>query len=125
MSKIMYIWISILVVSAVAAFVYWEHTSQDLQTRARPGTVPQNAVWKGGLDGGSFFKCEENGETSSVSCRVFNEFTGRVELSATYDISPLREEFRPWNIEAFYEKISGFDGRSIYLLGSHELTPVH
>lgn len=124
MSKIMYIGISLIVVSSVAVFVFWETTSQDSQTRARPETVPQSAIWKGGLDGGSFFRCEENRENSTVSCRVFNEFSGQVELSATYDLSTLEDEIQPWSIEAFYDKISGFDGRSIYLVGSHELTPV-
>lgn len=57
-----------------------------------------------------------------VTCAVFNDFSGHHDLTVRYKLSDLRTKVVPWSLAAFYEEISGFDGRHIYLLGSRVMT---
>jgi hypothetical protein len=40
--------------------------------------VPVQAVWAGGLDGGSFVTCEIEAVRKTNKCVVYNDFTGQV-----------------------------------------------
>jgi hypothetical protein len=44
----------------------------------RPPGVPSQAVWAGGLDGGSFILCDVDSERDVDNCTVYNEDTGQV-----------------------------------------------
>jgi len=44
----------------------------------KPSSVPANAVWAGGPDGGSFIECDVDAEHNVNRCLAYNEFTGDV-----------------------------------------------
>lgn len=44
----------------------------------RPAGVPPQAVWAGGLDGGSFILCGIDSKKDVNNCVVYNEDTGQV-----------------------------------------------
>ena len=44
----------------------------------RPAGVPAQAVWAGGLNGGSFIFCEVDSSIDVNKCTVYNEDTGQV-----------------------------------------------
>ena len=45
---------------------------------AKPSGVPPNAVWAGGVDGGSFFECDTDTTHNVNRCLVYNDYTGDV-----------------------------------------------
>ncbi len=45
----------------------------------RPLSLPKNAVWKGGCDGGYWISIE-----GISRIRIFNEYTGELEMDANY-----------------------------------------
>lgn len=44
----------------------------------RPQGVPSEAVWAGGLDGGSFVLCQIDLTRKVNTCTVYNDFSGQV-----------------------------------------------
>ncbi len=51
---------------------------------ARPGAVAVQAVWAGGLDGGSYVLCDIVAGSDLNRCTVWNDTTGRIEEEGTY-----------------------------------------
>ncbi len=44
----------------------------------RPAGVPVNAVWAGGVDGGSFIFCDIDRGWDVNTCSVYNDYTGEI-----------------------------------------------
>ena len=44
----------------------------------RPAGVPSEAIWAGGLDGGSFILCEVDPNRKVNKCTVYNDYTGQI-----------------------------------------------
>ena len=44
----------------------------------RPAGVPAEAVWAGGLDGGSFIRCEIDPARNVDKCTVYNDYSGQI-----------------------------------------------
>ena len=65
--------ILLLAVVAVAVSCGYRKVPPD-----RPTNVPAQAVWAGGLDGGSFVHCEVDSSRDVNKCTVYNEDTGQV-----------------------------------------------
>ncbi|HLK64256.1 MAG TPA: hypothetical protein VKU19_12500 [Bryobacteraceae bacterium] len=61
--------------------------SCDYSPRHRPNSVPANAVWAGGPDGGSYFFCGVDMERGVNPCTVWNDETGSVIVSGDFWIS--------------------------------------
>jgi hypothetical protein len=55
----------------------------------RPKTVPADAVWAGGPDGGRFIRCDILAEAND--CVVHNDSTGDVEMSGKFVLSDTRK----------------------------------
>ncbi len=97
----------------------------------RVAGVPQEAVWAGGADGGSWILCEpRNAEGTRYFCRVFNDFSGKEMASGEYVLRKAE-----WNREqqkALYSEVgefrqrlkyNSFDGSKISLSDSLILLP--
>lgn len=73
---------------AVAVYVLCEFFLGRAQPPShRPKGVPLNAVWAGGLDGGSYFLCVVDKEKRVNPCTVWNEETGSVIVSGDFWVS--------------------------------------
>jgi hypothetical protein len=54
----------------------------------RPAGVPAEAVWAGGLDGGSFVLCDADSGAPANNCAVYNEDTGQVMDRGSFRLKP-------------------------------------
>jgi hypothetical protein len=52
--------------------------------RQRPSGIPANAVWAGGPDGGSYFRCTVDQARNINPCTIWNDETGSVILSEDF-----------------------------------------
>ena len=50
----------------------------------RPSGVPAQAVWAGGMDGGSYILCDISSSRDVNHCTVWNDSTGRMEEEGDY-----------------------------------------
>jgi hypothetical protein len=50
----------------------------------KPDGVPKEAVWAGGLDGGSFVFCDVDPAQDVNHCRVWNDYNGMLIESGAY-----------------------------------------
>ena len=92
----------------------------------RPDNVPNHAEWSGGVDGGSWFSCEEVEEKWHYNCLIYDDYTGKIEDEGQYVL-----------VSSFWDKTKGkaviekpdsltlqydsFDGDTIWLLNSFAL----
>jgi hypothetical protein len=81
----------------------------------RPSTVPSDAYWMGGVDGGNFYVCRLLLSRQGVYCDIYNDQSGTTQWSGTI---PLKEwEQKKYSrIDLFYQDIDGYDGINFYLL---------
>lgn len=52
----------------------------------RPPSVPEAAVWSGGLDGGNWFNCDSKLDSEYNSCTVYADVTGVVLETGRYQL---------------------------------------
>lgn len=92
----------------------------------RPTNVPPEAVWSGGVDGGSWILCSPLDERRiRYACKTYNDFNGTMSSDGEYILMRIG-----WNAEkqcATYTEVNefigelnynGFDGRTIRLRDS-------
>ena len=65
----------------------------------RPTGVPSNAVWAGGVDGGSYFLCGVDQKRGVNPCTLWNDATGDVMLQDDFWVSG---EDRAATLEEYY-----------------------
>jgi hypothetical protein len=77
----------------------------------RPSSVPEEAVWAGGPDGGDWILCQEVPTRGSFRCEVFGEVTGRSVARGVFVLTtgPVAASF--------------YDGVRIYLKDGRTLEP--
>ena len=88
----------------------------DVQAPERPASVPPDAVWVGGSEGGAFLRLRASG-LGEFQGEVFDEVTGRPMASGRFVLkgAPLDE------VKA--QDASGWDGRRILLRSGGWLEP--
>jgi hypothetical protein len=85
---------------------------------ARPAGVPSSAVWAGGLDGGGWVTCSEEGPGDHNVCTIWDE-EGRTRGSAQYRLKNLSRAARTSELHYTY-----VTGKAIGLEGGLELIQV-
>lgn len=92
-----------------------------IQPPERPASVPFNAIWAGGPDGGSWILCERDPDPirSTYRCSIFHDFTGELVASGLY-------EAKGSDIDTidFDKELAGFDGDVIHLRDHSTLRPI-
>lgn len=81
-----------------------------------PG-IPSQAVWAGGVDGGSWILCRV--EDKKNVCTIFSDSTGEVVATGAF---VLRETDRPASQNEL--QYDSFDGQVIHLLDGRVLEPL-
>jgi hypothetical protein len=84
---------------------------------ARPPTVPADAVWAGGPDGGAWIRCEKR--PADYLCAVYDDSIGAQWARGRFVLQGGPSTGPGGSLE-----FSGFDGESIHLLDGRTLRPV-
>jgi hypothetical protein len=85
----------------------------------RPSSVPQDAVWSEGADGGNWFKCDSAKADSGIYwMSVYFESDGRVWVQGSFS---LEGSWIP--TDSLEQRISYFDGYRIGLMDGRVLKP--
>jgi hypothetical protein len=92
----------------VASVFFVKNYDKDVQ---RPSKIPADAVWVGGPDGGSYYRCSEN-NNSRVYCDVYNDQNGEVEKSGYVKFTD-SANINDYDLNKIYNLISNFDGEYI------------
>jgi len=106
MKALIWIWIFALTVTFSAC------GPASLEPRKRPSGVPNTAVWAGGADGGCYVQCSVDTERNVNRCKVWNDFTGELEVSGDYRL--VNEDRAAKETEL---KFTGAVNEFIYLAG--------
>ena len=86
------------------------HTSKP----KRHADVPDEAVWYGGEDGGSWITVDKGKTVNSYKIKVFNDFTGEKKIDSLYTLSsPCRDI--GLNTDSIVKYIDAFDGNLVLL----------
>jgi hypothetical protein len=85
----------------------------------RPNSIPKDAVWRGGPDGGSWFKCDSaKADSSFYWMSVYFESDGEVWVRGSFSLEGT------WILpESLAQRISCYDGTSIFLMDGRWLKP--
>ncbi|HME57183.1 MAG TPA: hypothetical protein VKF63_02520 [Terracidiphilus sp.] len=76
----------------------------------RPKSLPENAAWVGGPDGGAYIDCYYNKLTDRDDCTVYNDGTGEIWASGSFILEGQNRGAKPSEL-----RYSGFDGNHIFL----------
>ena len=82
-------------------------------------SIPETAVWAGGLDGGAWMECLVDMEKDANWCTVWNDYSGTVRARTYFILSETGEPL-PEN-EMIY---ASFDGYEIRLQDGRRLIPL-
>jgi hypothetical protein len=97
-------------VAALLASAFLSCGPAKLEPAKRPATVPGDAVWAGGADGGAYVKCSLDAARDVDRCSVWNDNTGDTAGPGDYK---LEEQHRA--ATAAELKFTGAVNESIYL----------
>jgi hypothetical protein len=106
---------ALLLVMLMGAF--WGCGSK-VEAPQRHASIPAEAVWAGGPDGGSWILCEPLTNNSANRCTVYHEHTGEVVKTGLF-VARDTHKAVPRN-QLVYDS---FDGERIYLIGNRVLDP--
>lgn len=95
----------------------------------RPKTVPANAVWAGGPDGGNWFNCKKIAKKWHYECSVYADFDGQLVDGGEYVLKSVHWDEE--NKEAIVEEMdkltinfNGFDGHAVMLTNTLVMTKI-
>ena len=94
-----------LVLVAVAVSCSYRKVPRD-----RPTGFPTQAVWAGGLDGGSFILCEADSSRDVDKCTVYNEDTGQVMDQGSFRFKAEDRAARPEELKYAWADWGGMIG---------------
>ena len=80
------------------------------QPPKRPAGVSADAVWAGGLDGGSFIMCEIDSRLNVNKCVVYNDFTGQVMEKGDFRLKNEGRAARPEELKYTWADWGGMIG---------------
>jgi hypothetical protein len=79
----------------------------------KPKSVPKDAFWVGGIDGGNFILVNKrSSETDSYTAYIYNDFSGDLEFEGVLKYSGNKPMEMPLTDPASY---FGWDGEKLYL----------
>lgn len=105
-----------VLVTAVSIFYL---VSDIVQPVERPSSVPVEAVWTGGAEGGSWIRCSLAEAKGTYRCSIYSE-TGTLLDEGLFALS--RESFV--SLEDLISSLNAYDGKHILLSGGKKLVPV-
>lgn len=103
----------------VAILIVMESMSEPVPPE-RPESVPPEAVWAGGFDGGVFIDCIEIKESDSCfDCVVYFDYSGDIWIRDTFcvDEGTIR-------MDSLRHVYGGFVGQDIFLTDGRRLAPL-
>ncbi|MFN8296123.1 MAG: hypothetical protein U0T69_07995 [Chitinophagales bacterium] len=107
--------ISYLLIILLFTCIYSCNTQHNSSPK-KPKSVPNNAFWIGGEDGGNWYSIVSiDSTTETVHFIVYNDYTGEIELNKNLNLNCSSSKEVPirWqNIESY---IDCFDGKRIIL----------
>ena len=77
---------SVVTLFIVAAWYVLFGPATGSPPKVRPASVPHDATWAGGADGGAYIRCAVNLARNVDHCEVWNEFTGDLVESGDYQV---------------------------------------
>jgi hypothetical protein len=87
---------------------------------ARPASVPANAVWAGGVDGGSFILLEPTKKANQYSARIYGDSAGDVMFDGVLQV----DQQGTASLDVRNPKTFSFwDGDTLYLTDGRSLSP--
>lgn len=84
----------------------------------KPVSVPKNAFWQGGVDGGNYFLFSQDNTIKQFHVKIYNDFTGTLEAEGDIQFFPDNAgDKKPITLDELlnYENINYFDGQSVML----------
>jgi methylase of polypeptide subunit release factors len=86
----------------------------------KPESVPNTALWAGGIDGGNFIFVETyKDEDKLFFARIYNDFTGEIEYEGLVKYNGSKDLTNLLNNQSFYR---GWDGDSLHLIDGEIMT---
>lgn len=80
----------------------------------KPDSVPDRALWAGGVDGGNFiFVQTYNDDKQLYFAKIYNDFTGEIEYEGLVKYNGSKDITNSLNSQSFYR---GWDGDSLHLV---------
>lgn len=88
----------------------------------RPTSVPEDAFWVGGLDGGSFIRVtSESSDRNVIFAEIYNDDTGDIEYSGPMNYSGQGSIPETITDPSFF---IGWDGNALHLSNGHSFVAV-
>lgn len=86
----------------------------------KPESVPNTALWAGGIDGGNFiFVKAYKDEEKLFFAQIYNDFTGEIEYEGLVKYNGSKDITNSLNSQSFYR---GWDGDSLHLIDGEIMT---
>jgi len=109
----------LLLLLIVTIFSGCDNSRNDNQIRERPQSVPKNAIWVGGDDGGVYLIIEKNKKDKlNIYRAIIYHSIGEVDYKGKLSINSKKNPFFDINNKELY---SGWDGDTLYLQDGREL----
>lgn len=99
-----------------------EITYEEIETSApsKPKSVPEEAFWVGGIDGGNFILIRKKANGNSMfSVQIYNDYTGDLEYSGTLQYSGNVTGGKSFGDPTFYQ---GWDGEKLHLTNGETMS---
>jgi hypothetical protein len=103
----------------IAATSFFYLVSDPVQPVERPSSVPAEAVWAGGADGGSWIGCTLAEAKGTYRCSIYSE-KGTLLKEGFFALSGEAAAY----VEDPKNSINAYDGKHILLSGRMKLAPV-
>lgn len=89
-------------------------TSDNATAPERHSSIPNEAIWYGGSDGGSWVIVNEGDSTNTFKIKVYNESNGSLWTDGVFTISENCSN-TILSVEDVRRSINGFDGKNLIL----------
>jgi hypothetical protein len=90
-----------------------------VQAPQRPDSVPKDAFWSGGPDGGSWFRCDSFQIDSGLYwLSIYNEGDGQI-----WEKGPFVLKGKPISPDSLGRVIAGYDGDRVHLVDHRFMVP--
>jgi hypothetical protein len=80
----------------------------------RIGKVPPDAIWRGGEDGGNWYKVNKALPGSQFDISIYNDQTGKLEISSIFKLDTPCLDIKLDSVDLL-KHIDAFDGKTINL----------
>jgi hypothetical protein len=115
-----------LTFGVVAILSAFSTRAESCQMPERPSSVPSDAVWAGGSDGGSWVLCSPIAREGSFRCKIFDDYLGHLITDAIFHLYFLEADgklSRAENARLVHIEPRFYDGAIIALQDNLVLSP--